>query len=86
MASSSADFEYTGSELELFAEAVNWRAYWQRQAGRYRSSADACWGRRGFGTVTRDLCRPPVEHWVALEPDRAMAAHLAADRQTGRLR
>ena len=84
MASSSGDFEYIGSELELFAEAVNWRAYWQRQAvpflGRRVLEVGA-----GFGTVTRDLCRPPVEHWVALEPDRAMAAHLAADRQTGLL-
>jgi 2-polyprenyl-3-methyl-5-hydroxy-6-metoxy-1,4-benzoquinol methylase len=84
MASSSRDFEYIGSELELFAEAVNWRAYWQRQAvpflGRRVLEVGA-----GFGTVTRDLCRSPVEHWLALEPDRAMAAHLAADRQTGRL-
>src|SRR5439155_21982201 len=39
----------------------------------------------GFGTVTGDLCRSPVEHWLALKPDRATAAHLAADRQTGLL-
>jgi SAM-dependent methyltransferase len=84
MASSSRDFEYIGSELELFAEAVNWRTYWQRQVVPFL-------GRRvlevgpGFGTVTRDLCRPPIEHWVALEPDRAMAARLAVDRQAGRL-
>src|SRR5437667_6750253 len=84
MSSPSRHRERIGSELELFAEAVNWRTYWQRQTvpllGRRVLEVGA-----GFGTVTGDLCRSPVEHWLALKPDRATAAHLAADRQTGLL-
>jgi len=84
MFSSYQDFEYRGSELELFAEAVNWRIYWQRQAtpflGRNVLEVGA-----GIGTITRDLCRAPVERWVALEPDPKMAARLGAERRAGRL-
>jgi SAM-dependent methyltransferase len=80
----TAKFEYIGSELDLFAEATHWRAYWQRQVTPFL-------GRRilevgaGIGTVTRDLCGPEIEHWVALEPDPAMAAGLAEDAGAGRL-
>ena len=80
----SQEFKYIGSELELFAEAVNWRRYWQQQVRPFL-------GRRvlevgaGIGSITRDLCSAPVERWVAIEPDPAMAARLAAEARTGRL-
>jgi hypothetical protein len=54
MSSPSRDRECIGSELELLAEAVNWRTCWQRQAvpflGRRVLEVGA-----GFGTVTGDL-------------------------------
>ena len=77
-------FEYGGSELEIFAEATRWRAYWQQQVtvflGRRVLEVGA-----GIGTVTRDLCDARVERWLALEPDPNMAVRLAEDARAGRL-
>src|SRR5215470_4171807 len=76
--------EYIGSELALFAEATNWRTYWQRQVSDFL-------GRRvlevgaGIGSVTRSLCGPDVTRWVALEPDPEMAARLGQEVRDGRL-
>ncbi|GAA4249226.1 methyltransferase domain-containing protein [Azospirillum formosense] len=70
-------FAYSGSELDVFAAAANWRSYWGDQVRPFQ-------GRRvlevgaGIGSVTRALCHPGVERWVALEPDAGMAGHLAS--------
>ncbi|WP_448203922.1 class I SAM-dependent methyltransferase [Azospirillum sp. sgz302134] len=70
-------FAYSGSELEVFAAATNWRSYWGAQVRPFL-------GRRvlevgaGIGSVTRALYHDGVERWVALEPDAGMAARLAA--------
>lgn len=77
-------FEYIGSELEIFAEATHWRAYWQQQVrpfvGRRVLEVGA-----GIGTVTRGMCGTGIEHWLALEPDPSMAARLAEDAGADRL-
>jgi SAM-dependent methyltransferase len=78
------DSQYSGSELELFTEAVHWRAYWQRQVARF-IGVDVLEVGAGIGTITRDLARPPVRSWMALEPDSVMAARLEFDRRAGRL-
>ena len=73
---SDSAFAYSGSELEVFAAAANWRSYWGDQVRPFL-------GRRvlevgaGIGSVTRTLCHASVERWVALEPDAGMAGHLA---------
>lgn len=71
--------EYEGGELELFAHATNWKAYW--------SSALRGWVRgdvlevgAGIGTNTELLCAATRGVWTCLEPDaqlseRARAAH-----------
>ena len=76
--------EYLGSELALFAEATNWRAYWQRQVSGFLGRQVLEVG-AGIGSVTRSLCGPDIGRWVALEPDREMAAQLSKEVRDGRL-
>jgi 2-polyprenyl-3-methyl-5-hydroxy-6-metoxy-1,4-benzoquinol methylase len=78
------EIPYTGSELELFADATIWRAYWQSQITPFL-------GRRvlevgaGLGTVVRTLPSPQIQRWVALEPDPVMADRLLSQSRSGAL-
>jgi SAM-dependent methyltransferase len=84
VARTGTEIPYSGTELELFADARIWRAYWQAQIGPFL-------GRRilevgaGVGTVVRSLAHPGVEHWLALEPDPVMADRLRSLRDAGAL-
>ena len=70
----SRDYAYEGSELEVFADAHNWRAYWS-------SLVRPFLGRRvlevgaGIGSVTRVLYSPGSQ-WTALEPDPLLSARI----------
>ena len=76
-----AGYVYQGSELELFASAVNWKCYW---SGHVRPHL----GKRvlevgaGMGINTPYLNRAAAE-WVCLEPDGKMAELLAAGIRAG---
>jgi hypothetical protein len=69
------EIPYNGSELEFFAGADVWRAYWRDQIAEFM-------GRRllevgaGLGTVVRSFTHLPIERWLALEPDPVMANRL----------
>lgn len=69
--------QYQGRELELFAYARRWKAYW--------ASAIAKWIRgdvlevgAGLGTNTLLLQNAGVRSWHCVEPDPALAARLAS--------
>lgn len=71
--------EYEGGELELFAHATNWKAYWSR-ALREWVRGDVLEVGSGIGTNTELLCAGTRGTWTCLEPDarlseRARAAH-----------
>lgn len=65
------DFSYQGTELDLFAHATNWRAYWS-DALRPFIGADVLEVGAGLGSTTRAL-RRQGQRWTALEPDPALA-------------
>lgn len=65
---------YIGSELEIFAGAVQWRSYW---AGIVRPhlGTDVLEVGAGIGSVTRILSNSD-NSWTALEPDSEMVRNL----------
>lgn len=78
-------FEYQGRELELFADARNWRAYWQSRLRPYLGDEVLEVG-AGIGSITSDLA-PTVGGWTTLEPDRRLAARIPDIRtRAGRIR
>jgi SAM-dependent methyltransferase len=81
---SSNDFVYVGTELDLFAQAENWKEYYgkflrRRIAGRVLEVG------AGIGGTTRVLWDRKVERWVCLEPDAELHSQLAAQAERGEL-
>jgi SAM-dependent methyltransferase len=81
---SSNDFVYVGTELDLFAQAENWKGYYgkflrRRIAGRVLEVG------AGIGGTTRILWNDKVERWLCLEPDAQLHGQLAAQSERGEL-
>jgi SAM-dependent methyltransferase len=70
-----SEFVYIGSELELFAGARNWKAYWRSQIAPYLSGEVLEVG-AGIGTNSTALAASTNRRWVCLEPDRSLAERL----------
>src|SRR5689334_5061829 len=83
-AEQDVDMHYPGKELELFATACIWRAYWHAQIAPFVCGRVLEVG-AGLGTNTQSLARGAVERWIALEPDPAMAGHLETLARAGSL-
>ncbi|HAE59314.1 MAG TPA: methyltransferase type 12 [Anaerolineae bacterium] len=66
---------YIGSELEIFAHAQRWKAY-------YKSLIAPFFGQRvlevgaGLGATTAALCDGTQDEWICLEPDPDLLAQL----------
>lgn len=75
---------YVGAELNLFAEAARWKAYFGYLLRPYL-------GRRvlevgaGLGATTAALCSGTEQEWWCLEPDPALLAHIEARLRTSTL-
>ena len=81
---SQTTFTYVGSELETFAHAHRWRAYWKSQISPYIGENVLEIG-AGIGSVTRLLCNPDMKRWVAMEPDLSMCQKLRQMAERGEL-
>jgi SAM-dependent methyltransferase len=79
----SNDFRYTG-ELDLFASARNWKAYWGSIVSRYVGCRVLEVG-AGTGATIRQLCTELQKTWVSIEPDARLAEQMRRDRAAGRL-
>lgn len=72
-------FQYAGKELEVFAHAVNWKAYLRDAMGPF-IAGDVLEVGAGIGATMRALRHGGEHSWTCLEPDPAMAGELR--RQT----
>src|SRR2546425_969766 len=69
------EFAYPGGELELFAQARNWKDYWSSLLLPYLQG-DVLEAGAGIGTNTRILRNNRQQRWVCLEPDRRLLEQL----------
>lgn len=69
------DFQYVGEELDLFSDALNWKAYFADLLQPYIRGRVLEVG-AGLGATTAALWNSSVESWLCLEPDPALAAQL----------
>jgi hypothetical protein len=74
----SDQYEYIGSELELFAGAVHWKRYFGAQLHSF-IQGDVLEVGAGLGGTTKMLCHEAVDSWTCLEPDPILAAKLRAE-------
>ena len=73
----SEPYAYPGDELELFAGAVNWKAYWSERIAGY-ISGDVLEVGAGIGANTGLLRKDVHGRWMCLEPDCDLFQHLVA--------
>lgn len=76
------DFRYVGSELDVFAGALRWKAYWSQRIKPYLRG-DTLEVGAGIGTNTEFLSRLVSGRWVCLEPDAEMSAQLETKLRAG---
>ncbi len=72
---SSADFRYVGTELTVFARALVWKRYLQRQIRPFLRGQVLEVG-AGLGTTTAVLINDNCSEWLALEPDPELARQI----------
>lgn len=75
---------YIGSELELFAEAANWKKYLKAELSPYLGESVLEVG-AGLGGTTSFLCGGTARRWLCLEPDTGLAAELVSKIGSGAL-
>lgn len=71
-----SEFKYTGSELDLFEKARNWKGYWRAEVAGYVRGEVLEVG-AAIGANTRTLVDLEYERWTCLEPDAELAARIA---------
>ena len=72
-----SDFQYMGSELEIFAHASHWKSYVQSQLRPYLVG-DVLEVGAGIGGTTQALNDGTQRRWVCLEPDCEFAKKIGS--------
>jgi hypothetical protein len=72
-----SDFQYMGSELEIFAHASHWKSYVQSKLRSYLVG-DVLEVGAGIGGTTQALNDGTQRRWVCLEPDSGFAKKISS--------
>lgn len=83
LGSAESDGSYAGTELEIFAHASNWKAYYKQIIRQYIGREVLEVG-AGIGATTAALCDGEGK-WVCLEPDARLASRIADSITNGKL-
>jgi SAM-dependent methyltransferase len=83
-ARTQTEITYHGTELELFAEAVNWKKYWSSKLLSFITGYVIEVG-AGLGGSTKFLHPDGHARWLCLDPDPRFVSHLAQRIITGDL-
>lgn len=78
------EFEYVGSELEIFQHATNWKNYYGRLIRPFFGENVLEVG-AGIGATTESLCSGEEKQWVCLEPDKQMTTEIERKIAAGEL-
>jgi len=70
-----AEFAYIGQELEIFAQAVNWKRYFARYIAPYLRG-DVLEVGAGIGANRQIFAHLDFQRWTSLEPDRRLLEQL----------
>ena len=73
---------YIGSELDLFAHALNWKAYWSAVLRPYIGSTILDVG-AGIGGTAKAYSNLQCERYLALEPDASLASRMREEMGDG---
>lgn len=75
---------YVGTELELFGDAVHWKRYWSAAIRPWLGTRVLDVG-AGIGATAALFRDHPLERWLELEPDAALAERIVARCARGEL-
>lgn len=82
--SANMDFEYAGTELEIFQNATVWKRYFGRHIQPFLGEEVAEVG-AGIGATTKFLVTGKQSRWLCLEPDASMADAIRGQIHKGEL-
>ena len=79
-----SEYRYCGTELEIFNQAANWKAYFAAHLKPFIAGDVAEVG-AGIGATTQVLQNATVRTWLCIEPDAKLATRISKKIRAGTL-